>query len=148
MRKAARAIILNKDKLLVMHRNKFGSEYDILIGGGIDINEDALQTVIREVQEETGVVVSTPRLVFIEQAGEPYGLQYIFLCEYLSGDPILDPSSTEAKIDQMGSNRYTPLWRNLDELETTPFRSEALKRAIINGVKNGFPEEPIDISNT
>lgn len=147
MRKAARAIILNGDQILVMHRNKFGFEYDILVGGGVEIGESPDQALLREIQEETGVVVSKPQLVFVEQAAEPYGVQYIYLCNYVSGDPALDPNSTESKIDAMGVNRYQPLWRKLTEMETLPFRSSALKQAIIDGINNGFPSQPIDITN-
>jgi 8-oxo-dGTP diphosphatase len=148
MRQAARAIIVkDKDQLLLIHRNKFGQEYDILVGGGVDMGETPLQAVLREIQEETGVAVSQPRLVFIEQAGEPYGTQYIFLCQYLSGDPKLSPESTELKIEKMGMNHYQPVWRTLEELKQLPVRSESLKKAIINGLENGFPDQPIDITN-
>lgn len=148
MRKAVRAIILKDDALLVMHRNKFGKEYDILIGGGVEIGETPEIALLREINEETGVAVTQPRLVFVERAGAPYGDQLIFLCRYVSGEPLLDKSTTEYKIDMMGLNRYAPLWRSLTDLETTEFRSPTLKRAILDGIKHGFPDQPIDITNT
>lgn len=147
MRRAARAIILKDDQLLVMHRNKFGQEYDILIGGAVEIGETPTQAVLREIQEEAGIEVSQPRLVFVEQAPEPYGVQYIFLCHYISGEAKLHPDSTETKIDSMGQNRYQPVWRKYGEFLELPFRSESLKRAISNGIEHGFPEQAIDITN-
>jgi ADP-ribose pyrophosphatase YjhB (NUDIX family) len=146
MRKAARAIILKDDHILVMHRNKFGQEYDVLVGGGVDIGESTEEALLREIQEETGVAVSRPKLVFVENAGEPYGVQYIYLCNYVSGELVLDPNSIEAKIDAMGINRYVPMWRKLEDLNDLPFKSEALKQAILEGVKNGFSDQPIDIT--
>ncbi len=148
MRKAVRAIILKDDSILLIHRNKFGSEYDVLVGGGVGIGENSEQALMREIQEETGVVVTQPRLVYIERAGEPYGDQLIFICRYVSGDPMLAESSPEFKIDQMGSNRYQPVWRKFDELDHDNFRSPALKQAIIHGLKYGFPQQPIDITNS
>ena len=139
MRKAARAIIIKNDELLLMHRNKFGHEYDILIGGGIELAESPDQAILREIKEETGVEVSQPRLVFIEKAPEPYGMQYVFLCNYISGEVRLDPEATEAKINQLGKNLYQPVWRKYSEFISLPFRSESLKRAIITGIKQGFP---------
>lgn len=146
MRKAARAIILKDDQLLLMHRNKFGQEYDILIGGALDIGETPLQAVLREIREEAGVEVSQPKFVFVEQAPEPYGIQYIFLCHYISGDANLDPQSTETKIESMGKNFYQPVWRTYNEFINLPFRSESLKKAVINGIEHGFPDQPIDIT--
>ena len=148
MRKAARAIIIKNDELLLMHRNKFGHEYDVLIGGGISMGESPIQALLREIKEEAGIEVSQPRLVFIEQAPEPYGVQYIFLCNYISGDARLDPEATETKINQLGQNLYQPIWRKYSDFINLPLRSESLKRAIISGIEQGFPEQPIDITNT
>ncbi len=147
MRKAARAIIINKDQMLFLHRNKFGNEYDILIGGGIEMGENPEQTLLREIQEESGVEVGQLKLVFIEQAPDPYGLQYIYICQYLSGEPKLDVNSTEYKINQMGVNKYQPVWRNIKDLDKLTIRSPALKDAIIDGINKGFPDQPIDITN-
>ncbi len=147
MRSAARAIIIKEDSMLVMHRNKFGHEYDILIGGGVELGEEPIQTVLREIKEEAGINVGQPKLVFIEHAPEPYGVQYVFVCQYKSGEVNLDANSTEAKINKLGSNLYQPLWRKLSELEHLELRSPQLKKALITALSNGFPDEPIDITD-
>lgn len=148
MRSAVRAIIIKDDALLVMHRNKFGMEYHVLIGGGVDMGETFEQALYREIQEETGVTVTNPRLVFTERAGEPYGTQYVFLCDYVSGEPELHPDSAEFGIHAMGKNLYQPVWLPLSDIPETTFRSESLKRALMNAVKNGFPAEPLDITGS
>jgi ADP-ribose pyrophosphatase YjhB (NUDIX family) len=147
MRRASRAIIIKDGKLLVTKRNKFGSKYYILVGGGVDIGETLEQALARELQEETGVQVANPRLVFTENSGIMYGLQHIFLCDYVSGDPALHPDSAEAKISALGLNTYEPMWLSLEELATVSFRTDRLRRAIIDGVKFGFPDEPVDITD-
>lgn len=147
MRTAARAIIIKDNALLVTHRNKFGMEYDILVGGGVDLGETPEQALYRELREETGVRVANPRLVFIEYAGQPYGTQHIFLCDYVDGEPALSPDSDEYKISALGQNLYQPLWRPLTDLPTMTFRSERLKQAILNGIANGFPAQPLDITH-
>ena len=147
MRSAARAIVLKDDALLVTHRNKFGLEYDILVGGGVDFGETLEQALYREMREEGGVQIANPRLVFIEHAGDPYGTQYIFLCDYVSGEPGLSKSSMEYAINAMGQNLYQPMWRPLKELPKTEFRSERLKQAILRGLKSGWPKEPLDITS-
>lgn len=140
MRKAARALVLHNDSMLVMRRNKFGKHYDTLPGGNIEPGESPEEAVKRELQEETGVTVGDMRLVFIENAGDPYGLQYIYLCEYVSGDPTLSPGSEEAAINKLGKNIHEPGWLGVSDLPQTNFLSETLKGKIINGINNGFPD--------
>ena len=147
MRRAARAIILSDDSMLVMHRNKFGQEYDILVGGGIEMGEEPQAALLREIEEETGVKVSNPELVFIEQAPEPYGIQYVYVCRYEDGEAKLSPESTEAKINTLGKNLYHPVWRKLSELDQLELRSPQLKKALAGAFVNGFPDQPIDITD-
>ncbi|HEY8998979.1 MAG TPA: NUDIX hydrolase [Candidatus Saccharimonadales bacterium] len=141
MKNAVRAIVVKENKLLVMHRNKFGKEYDTLIGGGVDMGETAEHALFRELAEETGIQVANARLVFLEEAGAPYGTQHIFLCDYVSGEPALNPQSDEAQINKLGSNLYTPKWLSLEDLPAAPFVSPRLKAALLDCFKNGFPSQ-------
>jgi 8-oxo-dGTP pyrophosphatase MutT (NUDIX family) len=143
MRKAARAIVIQDGKLLVMNRNKFGHQYYALVGGGVELNETPEQTVIREVQEETGLRITKARLVFIEEAGDPFGTQYIFLCEHVPGDPKLAEDSEEMAIHRLGKNLYEPGWLPIDQLPEAPFLSETLQVALVYALHHGFPNEPI-----
>lgn len=145
MIKAVRAIVVKDDSLLVMHRNKFGHEYYALVGGGIDFGETAEQSLKREITEETGLVVKNPRLMFIEEAGAVFGTQYIYLCEYVNGEPKLQPDSIEAKIEANGKNLYMPMWLPIKDLHSVPLLPEVLKRALLDGLKNGWPDEPITL---
>lgn len=140
-----RAIVVKDDKLLVMHRNKFGHEYYALVGGGIDFGETAEQSLMREIAEETGLTVKNLRLVFIEEAGDVFGKQYIYICEYVSGEPKLQPDSIEAKIEADGKNLYTPMWLPIKDLPSTPLLPDVLKTALLDGLKNGWPDEPITL---
>ena len=142
MRKAARAIVIRDDELLVVHRNKFGKKYDTLPGGRIEMGESPEEAVRRELREETELEVGEARLVFVEEAGDPYGTQYIFLCEYKDGEPKLSADSEEAAINKLGQNIHEPIWLRIDELNERPFVSEGLKERIMRGYKDSFPEEP------
>jgi len=142
MRKAVRAIVVKDDALLTMHRNKFGEEYYTLVGGGIDVGETPEATLRREVMEETSLQISNPRLVFIEQAGDPYGDQYIYLCDYAAGEVALPSTSDEAKINELGQNLYTPMWLPVKDLQNAPFFTNKLKSALVHALSHGFPEKP------
>lgn len=148
MRKAVRAIIIKDNQLLVMHRNKFGTEYDTLPGGNIEVGENPEQALYREVDEETMVTFTNPRLVFIEHSDAIYGDQYIFLCNYVNGDPRLHPESEEEHINKMGKNLYKPMWLPMDKLASVPFLSSKLQQVILDGHKNGWPENVQEFAST
>ncbi len=145
MRKAVRAIVVRGDQVLVMHRNKFGKEYYTLIGGGIDAGETAEQALSREVFEESGFSLQSGRLVFVEESGDPYGTQYIYLCE-VTGDnqPQLSPQSDEAKIYDMG-NKHTPMWMPIKEFASVEFRTPRLQKALLYGFEHGFPPQAVQL---
>lgn len=143
MRSAARAIIIHHQNILVMKRNKFGTVYYTLIGGGIDMGETADQALLREIKEETGLVVGNPQLVYIEQSNELYGTQYIFTANYVDGDVKIDPSSIEAKLNAVGKNLFEPMWVPISKFAALPFRSVELQKEILAALQSGgFPKEP------
>lgn len=143
MKKAVRAIIVHSGKLLLMHRNKFGNEYYTLIGGGVNIGESTDDALVREVREETGLKVTSARLVFVEEAGRPYGTQHVYLCEVEGDEPRISPDADEAQINQLGQNLYTPVLVEPKEFPGLTFRSPLLQHAVVLGLKYGFPEQPV-----
>ncbi len=146
MRQSVRAIVLKDDALLVMQRNKFGREFCSLVGGGIDVGETQEQALHREIKEETGLTVSNPRLVIIEDAGKFFGMQYIYVCDYVSGEPMLAPDSEEAQITALGQNLYQPGWLPLTELPDANLLPTELKQALLPMLPNHFPAEPLRLT--
>jgi len=145
-RQAVRAIVLHDQQLLVMQRNKFGQQYYTLVGGGVESGEELEAALRRELREETGMAVGTVRLVFIEAAGDRFGEQYVFLCEYLGGDPVLSVNSEEAAESALGQNTYQPRWLPLEEVSQVAFRSTAVRDALLAGVAGGWPEAPLELA--
>jgi 8-oxo-dGTP diphosphatase len=145
MRHAVRAIIIKDQKLLVMHRNKFGHEYYALPGGGVDMGENHEQALRREIQEETTITFQNPRLVIVEDAGEIFGVQQIYVCDYVSGDPALSPASEEAKITALGQNLYKPMWLPLSQLSEIELLPKELRQTLIENLPDKWPAEPIQL---
>lgn len=147
MRACARAIIIKDGNILLMKRLKMGKQYYTLLGGSVENGETADQTAIREVEEESTLKIANPRLTFIEEAEKPYGTQFVYLCDYISGDPVLPDDSEEAFWTIPDKNTYEPVWFALDKLQDTEFVSPLLKEAILMGVKHGWPTEPYKFSS-
>ena len=74
--RACGAVIVGKQILMVLHRHD-GREFWTLPGGGSEKGETAETTVVREIHEETGLILSVDRLLF----SQPYsiGLTYCYL---------------------------------------------------------------------
>lgn len=147
MRFCARAIVIRQDQILLIKRLKMGRVYYTLPGGTVERSETPDQAAIREIKEESTIDIDNPTLVFIEDAGEPYGKQYVYLCNYVSGEPELPDDSEEAFWTVPGKNTYEPLWFDIDKLDNIDFVSPLLREAIVMGVKAGWPKEPYEFSS-
>ena len=146
MGKAARAIIIEDNKILVMHRKKYGSEYFTLVGGWANENETIEHALAREIKEETGMDVTAHKLVFVEEHPEPYNQQYIFLCEVAShGEVAIQDYSEEGFMNRLDANIHLPVWVSTSAFHTLQFRTPQLYTAILHALKKGFPSEPIKL---
>lgn len=143
MAKAARAIIIEDNTMLLMRRNKHGTQYYTLVGGRLNEHETPEQAVVREVREETGLTVTGARLVFTEAHPEPYNDQFIFLCEVAPHEPVaLQATSEEAQMNRIGINTHKPEWIPVKHFAGLHFSTMQLQKAIVEALKNGFPNQP------
>ena len=146
MRLAARAIIIEGDKLLLMHRSKEGSQYFTLVGGRVQDGETLEQALVREVREETGLQVTAARLVFTEDHPAPYNEQRIFLCQVAPHEDVaMETTSEEGVMNRIGINLHTPVWAYVNSFANVPFRTPQLQQAILQGIKKGFPASPVKL---
>lgn len=147
MGKAARAIIIENNKFLAMHRNKYGSEYFTLVGGRVQEGETTEQALVREIKEETGLDIIEARLVFTEHHPEPYNEQYIYVCKVAPhGDIKIQEASEEGFMNRLDMNIHTPYWINLKSFATLNFRTPQLQSAIVQALQKGFPTQPIELT--
>lgn len=133
--------------MLVMHRNKYGSQYYTLVGGRVSEGESIEQALVREIKEETGLEVTHAQHVFTEEHAEPYNQQYIYLCKVAPhGEIAVQEGSEEGMMNRMDMNIHRPLWTELRAFDRLPFRTPQLQRAILLGVQKGFPTQPIKLT--
>lgn len=143
MKKAARAIVIDGNKILVMRRKKYGNEYYTLVGGRVDDDETLEQGLTREVKEETGLDVVKSRLVYIEEHAQVYSHQYIYLCEVAPFETAaIQDTSEEGAMNKLEANIHELAWVEKSSFERLPFRTPQLQAAVIQALKEGFPDEP------
>jgi len=145
MRQCSRAIIIKDNQLLLMKRKQRDRQFYSLVGGAIEPGETPEQALTREVYEETSIEIANPRLVIIEDDGDYYGIQHIFLADYKSGEIAIQDNTDESRDNQQGDNTYQPQWVNLSELGNTSLLPSELKQSILQGLTSGFSDQPIKL---
>lgn len=146
MSNAARAIIIEDGKILVMYRNKYGSEYYTLVGGRQNDSETIEQALVREVKEETGLDVTGARLVYVEKHPAPYNEQYIFVCTIAPhGDVQIQDTSEEGFMNRIDLNVHSPRWVDVHAFAHLPFRTPQLHQAILDALKHDFPTKAVTL---
>jgi 8-oxo-dGTP diphosphatase len=84
---AASAIVLQEGKLLLVRYKQGNSSFFVGPGGGVQVNEDLKHALVREVKEETGLVVQSGRMLFVEDLlTQRYRMiKFWFLCIIVDG---------------------------------------------------------------
>ena len=102
---AAGGIILKDDAiLLVRYSTTSGGSYLVGPGGALGSGENAVQAIIRETMEETGVMVRPRRVLWIEdlQCSRFKMCKIWVLCDVVSGDVIPTDGARAEGITEVG----------------------------------------------
>jgi ADP-ribose pyrophosphatase YjhB (NUDIX family) len=120
-------ILLRNDKILLV-KQQVGKRAWSLPGGRLEHGESLEQGVIREIYEETGLIVAVDKLLYICDVTSGKHIHITLLLSYISGEITLpDNSHDENPISDVV---FTPL----DELEQYGFSAKFREL-----VQNGFP---------
>ena len=120
---AISAIILNPDQNSVLLVQQYGSQDNILVAGYVSQGENLETTVIREIEEETGLLVHCPRYM----SSEYYSKSNTLVCNYLCIAESEDLSGTNHEID---SAAWFTFEAALLEIKPNSLAETFLKRAI------------------
>ena len=140
IRHRAAAIILREDNLLVMKRDKHGEKYYSFPGGGIERGETPIQTVSREIKEETCLEVEVGPEIY-RHTYENGEKQYYFLCKYISGTPKFTPGINELVSNKTG-DLHELVWLPMQKLPETLLYPLEIRDWLIEDIKHGFPKKP------
>jgi 8-oxo-dGTP pyrophosphatase MutT (NUDIX family) len=102
---SAGGIIIKHDRLLLVRTNN-GREGNFLVapGGGVIGDESIYETAIREVHEETGLVVKPIKILFVEDllSRQHRIVKIWFLCQHFGGQLKNTPQALEESICEIG----------------------------------------------
>lgn len=123
---AVHGLIKNGDKYLLTKRSKFEDfkpgEWDIP-GGSIEFGEeDSISALNREILEETGLITKIGNIIYLfsqKQSEIRHQFQFVYECEYLGGEIILDLNEHDeyrwVTVSQMGELKLIQFVRSLYE---------------------------------
>lgn len=135
----ASAVIIHDDKLLVIYRQAGGRTYYALPGGRIEKGETFIETIKRELIEETSLDTKLDRQIYQLDAENGFS-EYTFLAHYISGEPELHPQSEE-KIHESATDLHKPMWLPIKDLPGVTFYPQAVKEWLLKDIKEGFPKD-------
>ncbi len=90
-RLAVRAVILRDDRLLLVNAWKGRTHLWCAPGGGVEVHQSLPEALVREVREETGLVVEVGAPCLVNEFHDPHGpfhqVDVYFRARIASGDP-------------------------------------------------------------
>lgn len=120
MKKRVRAVIIQNESILLIHRVKAGVEYWVFPGGGVEDSDASPEEALRrECREELGVAVHVGELL-TEQAAHPSvgdQVELYFLCKILTGT-IGTGDGPEFSRNRELSGTYKPEWISMASLSS------------------------------
>ena len=114
--------IVRDGQLLVIHRRKRGESYDAIPGGKLETGETPEEAAVREVAEETGLIirVGAPVLVLDNESRR----EFYFDALEAKGEPVLGGPEAER---HSAENAYVLGWIALRDLKGAPIQPAAVK---------------------
>ncbi len=127
MRRRAAVVVVDKrmGRVLLIRRHKYGRNFYVVPGGGVEEGESLSEAAIREVKEETGLdVVIERKLCECDNQGQP---EYYFLSTTYEGDLCLGGPELDR---QSSHNVYCLEWVPLSKLDDIPLLPKNIREQI------------------
>lgn len=112
-------LIIQDDSILLIrgYERRTGASFWVIPGGGLESGESEEECVIREMLEETGLVVRVETLL-IEQEAPPDGTSYKRLKSYICTPVAGFPEPGSEPEDDVNFEIAAVRWFNLEDIST------------------------------
>ena len=129
--------IVERGKVLLMHRHKAGMEYYSVPGGKMEQGETPEQTAVREIHEETSINVQAARLLGTLRNQDR--TEYYFLAESFEGHPVLGGPELQR---QSPENHYELEWVEADRVRNIDLMPPSIRTMCAELAAGRMGKEP------
>lgn len=140
MNKRVRAVglLIKGNQILLMWRKKYGKEYYVFPGGGVEKNESVEDAVVREFYEEASIEVQTRKLKYVHNYDD--GTRHEFYdCTYLSGEVALGEGNEKEEMNE--NDLYDPRWVDVDQVKELLVYPLEIRDLLLQDLERGFSGE-------
>lgn len=132
---SCRAIIIDREKLVAMYREKNNRVYYTFPGGGIEENESEEACVIRECKEEFGIDVEVVKKVYIYEGEKT--IEHFYICDWIDG--AIGMGEGEEFMFGNPNGIYMPVLIPMEQVESKPLMPPEIKDIMLEDYsKNGI----------
>lgn len=139
--RSARAIIVHGGSLALIERRRNGRHFFIFPGGTLEPGETPEQALVREVDEETGLIVVPDRLV--AEVAFPDRLQTFWLATIIGGEFGSGVGAEMTGSVPADRGTYLAVWMPLAMLPRTPILPSCLASEVFDRSSTGWPPMPL-----
>ncbi len=133
------AVLIENEKVLCISCRYEDGEYFLFPGGGLEAGETMEETVVREMFEETGLIVKTKKLIYVndwikDRKANLRVLNMFFLVERIGGD-IIHGEKDGGKVKEIK-------WISLEDLQKIDLRPKYVAQKLLEDYSKNFSDVP------